>query len=145
MRRFIVTSPKFKGEAELIYKADGLLQVIDCSKCNMDAQQIFFFKKACPLTVMQIENGGHELPNTVTIIERDFEVTFEMFWKEYPYKRNRHLAEDIWHKLKKSDQIAAWQGAIAYAGYCNRNKWYNAKIANLWLTKKEYLNDWNLL
>ena len=146
MRRFIITSAKFFGEAELIYNIDGLLNMINLSNTDMTAEQVNVIKRDCPLTITHLLAGGHNLPKQLTILEKEFDVTFEMFWKAYPYKRNRHLAEAYWPRMNKTDQVLAWQAAIEYSLYAIKNKdWYNPKIADLWLKKKEFLNDWKKL
>lgn len=143
MRRFLITSPSITGEAELVYNEFGILVKIDCTGCKMIAATMQAFKAKIATRVDELQ--ASLIGTTATCVEVEFEATFEMFWKEYPYKRNRHLAEAYWPKMNKTDQVTALMAASAYAKYCKKNGWYNAKIADTWLKTKEYLNEWNKL
>jgi len=142
MRRFLVTSPSFTGEAELIYDASDRLITMNVGNTNMTPFIISHFKSLAACDVSGIA-GAFE--NTkATIVEADFEVTIEDFLKEYPYKRNTHLTREYWPRLTKTEQVQAYMAAKEYAKYCTRNiRWYNAKIAVAWLKSKEFLNEWN--
>lgn len=143
MRRFLITSPSYTGEAEIVYNQFGLLVRIDCTRCHMMPKTMQAFKEKIPALIEELEPMFKG--TTITVVEVEFEATFEMFWKEYPYKRNRHLAESYWPKMNKTDQVTALLAATAYARYCKKNSWYNPKIADTWLKQKEYLNEWNKL
>ena len=145
MRRFLLTNSKFKGQVELVYNIDGHIQRIDLSETDMTVEQRYGAVCKVPLTIHHLENkvGLHE---STIVVEAEFEVSFEEFWREYPYKRNRHLAEAYWQKMDKTSQVLAWIAAKAYRKYCEKNsKWYNPQIAETWLKKKEYQNQWHIL
>lgn len=144
MRRFQLSSPNIDGYVLLTYKQDGMLGAIDFANANINRAITKSVKQFIPDHVSDMSTAFNG--TTATIIETDFEVSFEDFWREYPYKRNKHLAEAYWPKMPKGDQVAAWQAATAYRKYADRNeKWYNPKIADMWLKKKEFLNDWKKL
>ncbi len=145
MKRYCLSAKTFTGEAELIYDDAGALLKIDFSNTSTTVEQRYHIKINVPMTLTHLEEGGHNLSKSISIIAKDIEISFEMFWKEYPYKRNRHLVEGYWPMMNKTDQVTAYLAAIEYGKYCTRNKWYNAKIADLWLKKKEFLNDWKNL
>lgn len=138
MRRFLITSTKFTGTAEVIYN-EGRLTGIDMRSTEMADATIADFKRAIPV---RIENLQQAFGAGSVIVESDYELTFEEFMHQYPYKRNTHLAREYWPKMNKADQVKAYFAAIEYRKYCERNKWYNAKICETWLKKKEWLNDW---
>lgn len=139
MRRFLITSEKFEGIAELIYNKSGQLVCIDMRQTSMDAEVIRHFKKAAPVTTEQMAEA---FTAGTTVVETEFEISLDDFKREYPYGRNFHLLPDIWNKMNKTQQVEAYYGAIEYRKYCNRTDWYKPKIAASWLMKKEWMNDW---
>lgn len=138
MKQFIIKSPKVDGEITVIYK-EGLLLKIDFSRAKLQAFEIENFKRKLPAMQDQLRSSFNE---HTTIVESDFEISVDDFYREYPYKRNPQLLPEIWNKMSAADKVIAYYAAIEYRKYCDRNKWYNAKIAAGWLQKKEYLNDW---
>lgn len=147
MKRYIITSEKFTGQVELLYKErDGLMLInkIDLSGSNCSAAQIVRIVQAAPVLASAIDSAYRALP--VTIVEAEIIVTLEDFKHEYPYARNMHLLPPVWDKMPQTDKILAVTAAKEYRKYCERNQqWYKAKIAKAWLTGKEYLNDWKKL
>lgn len=145
MRLFQITSSQFTGTAEIAYDEAGIITHINMQHTSMDAATRQRFKIAVPPVIAQIERGGHAL-QSCTITEVGYVVTLDMFKHEYPYKRNTHLLPPIWGKLSTAQQVQAWQAAIEYRKYCERNaQWYKPMIAATWLTQKEFLNNWSAL
>jgi hypothetical protein len=139
MRLFLITSEKFTGTAEILYNNADVLCRIDCTQTNMNAETITAFKRAVPGLVQDIGKGFSQ---DTTIIESDYTVSLEDFKREYPYSRNYHLLTARWDKMSKTEQVEAYHAAIEYRKYCKRNDWYKPKIADSWLSSKEYKNDW---
>lgn len=120
----------------------GTLCRIDYTKASgLNPAQIKLYKDRITI---KSENIYSAFEGTgVQVEEVDFEVTFQDFIREYPYKRNTHLAESYWPRLTSSEQYQAFCAAIDYRKYCERNKgWYNPKIAETWLKKAEFKNKW---
>jgi hypothetical protein len=133
---------KYTGSVHVIYKEGQLLKV-DFSNCDMNATDKERMMKAIsPLEETLIIS--FKSADTV-IIEGEFELSFEDFAREYPYKRNTHLAREFWPKMKKEDQALAFDAASEYRKYCKREEWYKPQIADKWLKTKQYLNDWKNL
>lgn len=145
MRRFLIGSAKFEGSIEIKYDSDNYLHTVSFAGTTMPAEYKAAFLKIISGAVSVDFLQSAFSRTKVIISEAEFEVTFEMFWHEYPYKRNRHIAEEVFNKLLKPDQIRAWEAATEYAKYCKRNEWYNKKLADLWLKTKQFLNDWKTL
>jgi len=144
MRRFLITSPKVIGTAEIWYNFEGVLCKIDLLHTNMNFEQIkYLFTNLSP----DIETfRGMLSASSLEIKEVAFEITVEDFLHEYPYSRNTHLVREWWPKATKKEQTRAFFAAIEYRNYCQRNAhWYKPKIAIGWLQKKEYLNDWKTM
>jgi hypothetical protein len=141
MKQFIIKSPKVEGEVRVMYN-EGQLQKIDFSGAKLQVFEIENFKRKVPALQDHLNGSFNE---QTTIVETDFEISLEDFKREYPYKRNTHLLPDLWNKMSSADKVLAYYAAIEYRRYCERNDWYNPKIAATWLTKKEYLNDWKTM
>lgn len=143
MRRFVFTSDGFKGSVESMYGTNGRLLKIDFSKATITEKAINWFKQRMPVLVDNLEPAFEGV--NCSYKEEDIEVSFEDFWREYPYKRNRHLAEAYWPKMTTNHQYRAFVSAIEYRQYLERNKWLSPKIADTWLKQKEYMNDFKTL
>lgn len=141
MKKYIITSPAFKGHAEVWYNFEGMLSIINLNYCVMDFKQIkYLLHNLSPelSTVMSIKTG-----TSLQITEEPFEITADDFKREYPYSRNYHLVDAFWASMSKKHQALAYFAAIQYRKYCRKNEsWYKPKIAYSWLHKREYLNDW---
>lgn len=140
MRKFIITSPRFSGQAELVYDANGLLRIIDLTGSDMDGMITGAFKKAVPV---ESANLRLSFSSETVIIEADFEVTFEMFWKEYPLHRNRYKVQEIWKKLSKPDQVIAYYSISDYKKYLSRNEWQKPMIGDRYLRTREFETEWS--
>jgi hypothetical protein len=142
MRRFRLTSDKFKGTAELWFNFDSLLCRMDFIDSELSYEQIQWL---CKNVSPHVESFVSLLPSGIKCTEIPFELTLEDFKREYPYSRNYHLLDAIWSKLNKREHVLIYFRAIEYRKYCERNKWYKPMIAATWLSRKEYLNDWKNL
>lgn len=141
MKRFVITSPRFPGTAEIWYSFDGLLCFIDMNDCVMNYQQVkYLLENISP----DYETAkGLAAGTALTMTEVPFIITLDDFKREYPYSRNYHLLDPYWPTISKRNQVLAYFRAIQYRKYCERNAhWYKPKIAYSWLSKQEFLNDW---
>lgn len=141
MRKFNITSTKFTGAAELVYDESGLLKIIDMSATNMNPEQVHAFKGMMPLTIKHLE-AGTGITNTMTVIEADFVVSFEMFWSKYDKKINRKRCVDLWNKLSKPDQVAAWAGIEQYLKYLKKEEWRKKLDPENYLRNRCWENEW---
>lgn len=145
MRRFLITSPKFTGQAELVYNEKETLCMIDCTKTNMDENIITHFKRMAPATIAYLQNA-HAFSSETMVVEADFVVSFKRFWDEYPLKRNRYKAEQLFGKMSKTDQVKAFYSLHHYKKYLSKNSgWLSPMIADRYLRNKEYETEWNKL
>lgn len=140
MRRFLITSPKFNGQAEIIYNARETLCCIDMTNTDMDEMTVTHFKQSVPVTISSMATAFSAI---TTIVEAGFEVSFEKFYKEYPMKRNRYKAEKVWQKLNDTEKVEAFYSLLSYKKYINRNTWYTPMIADKYLRDREFETDWN--
>lgn len=141
MRIFILTSTNYQGEAELHYNQQEVLCRIDVANTNMIPAQVNAFKCHVPLTVSQLESGMG-IPTTVTIVEKDYEVSFELFWTAYNNKVNKARCIPVWNKLSKAQQVAAWFGVKKYEAYLQRTNWRNKADPEKYLKDRYWENEW---
>ena len=139
MRRFNLTSSKFDGEVELIYGADETISVIDMSKAKMDGETKRQFKNAVAADVKSI---GEKFTKETTIVEKDFEVTFEMFWTKYDHKINRKRCEQLWAKMSKAEQVKAYYGIDAYNEFLRKTEWRKKADPEKYLRSQYWENEW---
>jgi hypothetical protein len=145
MRRFIITSPKFAGQAELVYNEKETLIMIDCTRAGMDEVTIAAFKRAVPVTISTLAGPASGFSSGTLIVEADFVVSFKRFYDEYPLKRNRYKVEQVWNKLNKPDQVKAFYSLHFYKKYLSKNNWLQPMIGDRYLRNKEYETEWNKL
>jgi hypothetical protein len=125
MRRFIITSHAFKGQAELIFKEDNTLCKIDVTDTDMPAKIIQAFKSMAPVYVDQIEAAF--AATKATVVEADFEVSFDMFWKKYNKKINKFRCIKLWEKMEITMKVNAYFGIDAYTKHLKYNEAWRTK------------------
>lgn len=141
MKRFLITSPKYSGQAEVFYNAAGVLCKIDCSDTNMSAGLIDAFKRVVSPHVDDIANPNRFTGGTV-IVEAEFEVSFEMFWKKYNKKINKSRCILLWGKLNKSVQVQAFFGVDGYDKYLKKESWRNKADPETYLRNQYWENEY---
>lgn|SRR5690348_5686708 len=141
MRRFIITSIKFSGEAEVLYNEKGTLNKIDCTLTNMSSQIVDSFKRAIPASI-DILLQGKTFSAGTTIIEADYEITFDMFWKAYNKKINKVRCILLFGKLNKTEQIKAFVGIKEYDRYLKKEIWRSKADPETYLRNKYWLNEY---
>ncbi len=141
MRKFLITSPHFRGTAEILYREDGVLVKIDLSQCEMNIGITDAFKKKVPAHLNDIETAFKD--TKATVIEADFEVTFEMFWNAYNKKINRKRCEPIWNKLSKPKQVKAYYGIKQYDKYLKVESWRQKADPDTYLRNETFENEYN--
>lgn len=141
MRRFIITSSKFSGQAELVYNEKEILCMIDCTKSDMDEATVTAFKRAVPATVAQLQ-AGSGFSGETTVVESGFVVSFKRFYDEYPLKRNRFRAEKLWGKMNGTQQVEAYYSLNHYRRYLTRTGIF-AMCADKYLSDRHYETEWS--
>lgn len=141
MRRFIITSVKFSGEAEIFYDDKGTLCKIDAMPTNMSKETIDAFKRAVPACIDTLLQGKTFSTGT-TIIEADYEITFDMFWRQYNKKINKVRCILLFGKLNKTEQIKAFVGIKEYDRYLKKEIWRSKADPETYLRNKYWLNEY---
>lgn len=141
MKRFLITSPKFSGQAEIFYNSDGVLCRIDCTDTNMTAIMVHHFKNAVSAHLMEL---SQKFSSDTVIVEAEYEVSFDMFWKKYNKKVNKSRCILLWSKLNKSMQVQAFFGIDAYNKFLKKEgEWRKPVDPENYLRNKYWENEYN--
>lgn len=140
MRRFLITSPKFTGLAEAWYNDAGTLCKVDLTQAEMDEQITIHFIQSISTTIANI---GRKFSKETAIVETDYEISFEQFWKDYPLHRNRYKVEKVWNSISKANQVKAFHSLSSYKKYLSRQQWQSAMIGDRYLRDREFETEWN--
>lgn len=141
MKRFIITSDKFTGTAELLYNDKGTLIKIDMSNAAMNEQAVIMFKRAVPHNLPTLMRNDWCSAGTVTV-EADFEVSFDMFWTDYRKKINKVRCLPLWNKLSKVEQVKAYYGISTYDKFLHRESWRSKADPENYLRNKMWDNEY---
>lgn len=142
MRKFLIESPRFAGNAEIVYDTDGKLCLIDVMNCEIDPDVLHHFKQAVPIDIERVLNGT-AFGAATTVVESSYEVTFDMFWKAYGKKINKIRAEKEWNALTKVDQVKAYFSIKGYDWFLNNVEKGRAKAdPETYLRKRYFDNEW---
>lgn len=139
MRRFLITSTKFTGTAELVYNTQSDLVIINTAQTNLRATLLMHFKHSVPAQVSGIETA---FSSETTIVEAAFEISFDMFWTAYNQKINKKRCEGLWDKLSISKRVAAWQGVAAYDSFLKQTGWRKKADPETYLRNEYWDNEW---
>jgi hypothetical protein len=146
MNKYIITSPRFTGEINVLYGLDGKLLFIDFLKCDLSEEQTDYFKRNCPVKItgekvidyMTSCFGSSKL----TIIEEGYKVTFDMMWDRYDYKVNRIRAEKEWNKLGEAHQVNAFARYPLYDRHLKLNAWKTKAGLDRYLKERFWESEW---
>jgi hypothetical protein len=141
MKRYLITSKKYTGTAEVFYNNEGTLVIINCKDTDMDAEIIRSFKRAVPATVPELLESKSFGPDTM-IVEAGYRISFEEFWKKYNKKINKYRVIPIYDKLTDTETIECSEGIKPYDTFLERVKARQKLDPENWLKQKSWENDW---
>lgn len=142
MRRFLLNIPNHKTAIELLYNSDGLLLRLNFNGLALSVEQVTWVKGRTPARVEDIE-AAFSVKN-IDVREADLEITFDDFMREYPLKKNTHLARKYWPKMSSPKQMQAFYGAVDYRAFLAKpiNNYRSPMLPDKWLRDEMYLNNW---
>jgi hypothetical protein len=141
MNKYIITSPKFAGEINVLYGIDDKLLYIDFMKCELSDEQVKYFKEKLP--VYYSDNfGGSFGTSNLTVIKEGFKVSFDQFWTRYNLKRHRIRAEKAWNKLSEADQVSAYFKLGQYERFLSLNSWRSKVEPERYLKDRFWESEW---
>ena len=116
MKTYILTSEKFTGEIELRYNGMERLISYD-NRAKLTVEQYDYIVKHLPNVPGMLPMFAANIKSKATKI--DIELTFEMFWKQYFFGRDKDnsskkRAETKWNRMSKSEQAKAYSYINVY-------------------------------
>ena len=142
MKKLILTSPLFSGEVELLYGVDSKLVLIDMRNAELTEKQVKYMKDLTPIIFDKDTFKESFKSDSLTVVEENFEVTFDMWYKDYPYKRNRDRCDKLWSKMSKADRLRAYAGNKAYKRFLAKRPWQTTLDPENYLKNREWLNEY---
>lgn len=141
MKRYIITSPRFTGEINVLYGLDNKLLFIDFMKCDLTDVQLKWFKVHCPIYFS--ETFLDAFPNSqLNLIEEAYVVTFEMWWKRYGLKHNKARCLSLWNRLSQADQVNAYFKLGQYERHLSLNQWKTKADPDTYLRNRYWESEW---
>jgi hypothetical protein len=140
MKKFVITSPGFKGQAEIVYKPDGTLASINMIESEMPGSVISAFKSTVPVMMDDIEAAFKG--TRAVIVAGDFEVSFGMFWNKYGKKLNKIRCMKLWEKMELTMKVKAYYGITAYDKYLKHEGWRNKADPETYLRNQYWENEY---
>ena len=144
MRRFLITSSKFTGTAEIFYNTDEVLFKIDCLDTNMDAETIRHFKRAVPATISELIENKSFSTDTV-IVEAGYRIPFDKFWGTYNKKINKLRCIPLYERLTDAETVECLYGIKPYDKFLQGEKVRQKLDPENWIKLKSWQNDWKNL
>lgn len=139
MKTYLLTSPKWAGEIEVVYNDLNLMVSIDISRAELAEKQQIYFLRDLPRELAELERLRQKSPSLV-ITEVEQEVTFEMFWNKYDEKirSSKKRAERAWNRMSKTNQVKAYRFIQRYK--LSLHPGTNAKYAETYLNAEQWNN-----
>lgn len=141
MKKFLITSQKYTGPAEVYYNSKGILCAINCKDTNMEPDIIRAFKKAVPVLLTELINGTAFTADT-KIVEAGYRISFEEFWRRYNKKLNKYRCIPLYDKLTDAETIECLEGIRAYDAFLSRVQVRQKLDPENWIKQKAWENDW---
>ena len=139
MKRYLITNPRYNGEAMLLYNPDGLLQKIDLSQTDMNAITITAFKKSVPAASTELQTA---FSAETIIVESEVGILLEQFWVKYDHKFNKPRFTQLWERLSKTDKILAFFAIDKYNKYLRKHPTQAKLHPDTYIRNKAWLNDY---
>lgn len=95
------TSRTFQGFLKFGYDAEGVLVKFE-NNAVLETEQLVYLSKNFPFTESELS----EKLNKGKIVECT-DLTFDRFWNEYDYKKDRDQAETYWRKMSDEEKAKA--------------------------------------
>lgn len=116
MKEFIYTSKHFVGYMKFGYDAEGILVNFE-NNAILDDKQLLFLSRAFPFVqsdLLKITGKGK--------LEDCTDLTFDRFWTEYDYKKDKDMAEKQWRKMNDDEKAKAISAIKRYKHDCKMHQ-----------------------
>lgn len=112
-RTFILTSPAFEGEVELVY-VDGVIVSVIMEKATLRTEMTMAILKHVGIKIEDVKLVCGD-STTAKLVEIVKEVTFDEFWKRYNNKiSNKKRTMNKWNSMAKGEQKKAFEFVNKY-------------------------------
>lgn len=134
MREYVFTSREFDGFMKFGYDAEGVLVKFE-NNAILTTKQLVFLSMAFPFDI-------NDLPKIVGKgkLEDCTDLSFERFWDEYAYKKDRLESEAQWRKMSDDEKAKAISGIKRYKFFC-KTKGYDIIYPSRYLKKRRYMDE----
>ncbi len=141
MRSFLISSKKYSGSVEVVYN-DGALLRIDFAQANLTSLQLTGLKEMIPAKYEHFE--ARMMGVGAIVVEKDYEVSFDDYWKKVKKKVNRKRCEALWLRMGKVAQVQAVVALPMYYKYLQRTGRLEAD-PETYLRNEYYTTEWQKL
>ncbi|MDO3641957.1 hypothetical protein [Mucilaginibacter sp. L3T2-6] len=114
MQKYILTSPRFKGQVTFGYDHNG--DIVFYNNEIADEVVVKWMKRFIPIDKHELETFKTKVQATITEVPED--LTFERFWNAYDKKHNRKRTEPLYNKLSDAEKMQALMRIKQYQEYC---------------------------
>lgn len=140
MAKFIITSPQFTGEIELVYNDDGYLIKYD-NRSEMDRTQIDYLLCRFPVHSALLQSLFSKSKSLVTEVSED--LSFDLFWNKYSYKiGNKKRCEKLWELLTDKEKHDCLAAIRKYDTYLSQRPKMDKAYPETFLNQKRWENDY---
>lgn len=114
MKEYMFTSATFEGYLKFGYDSEGVLVKFENSAL-LDTIQLVYLSKNFPFSESELP----EKLNKGKIVECT-DLSFERFWEEYGYKKDKISAEAHWRKMPDDEKAKAISAIKRYKYDCKK-------------------------
>lgn len=140
LKTYTITGSSFTGTLVFKYDVNGVLANFDLDGELSDKQRAWLFSHRFPFQ----ESGIKMFSGIVnfTVFGGNLDLSFDNFWNAYNYKIGKKpMAENIWKRMSKADQIAALSGIKPYDSHLARHIMKAKAHATTYLNQRYWEND----
>lgn len=136
MKKFVITKETFEGVIVLEYDVQGNLCLADLREAELTEVQIENLCRNLPPKIENIMPFCDKLK--LKVVEQEIEITFEVFYTKFGFKKGKFEAEKAWNKISKGDQIKAYMYIGSYKRDLKLNTWKTSLYPASYLNKKRW-------
>lgn len=135
MKEYIFTSAQFEGYMLFAYDQEGGLVRFEQNAILKDKQIRYLFDHF-PFTESDLPN----IQGSTGKIVESTDLSFERFWADYNYKKDKASAERYWARMSKIEKAKALAGVKRYRYDCIRNN-RDMVYAVRYLKNRRYMDE----
>lgn len=144
MRKFLIASEGYSGEAAAVFNESGQLVTLDVSETDMSLKFSSVLFQKIPSEISAFFEYMNARDN-VKCIEASIEITFDMFWEKYNRKINKKRSQPLFNKLSQLRQAACYYGIKQYDRYLDVVNWRTKADPENYLRNEMWDSDWAVL